>query len=322
MNYIILDMEWNQAKSSRAVVRKPVFLNGEVIQIGAVKLNENFEMTDKIKIAVKPKYYKSMNKKVAALTSITNDDIKNGISFAEASDKLRLWCGDDFLFMTWGPDDMGILFDNHILWGISYGWIPKCINVQDIFFNQIDNGNRQFSLTYAMEKLGIDGLNEHDALNDAVNTYLVCKKLDMKSGIENSKADIFDNFSDIVFREDSENVFKSKDAALRDIRTICFICPKCGEKMCGSDWASVNSSKVLGILRCKCGSSYAALLRFIKTQKGGCRVKRILYKFNDDFNALYFERIKIQTEKEEAFRMRRKHGKKKKSTADANTKNV
>lgn len=309
MNYIILDMEWNQAKSPGGVVRKPIFLNGEVIQIGAVKLNEKFEMTDKIKIAIKPKYYKRMNKKVAALTSITNEDIKNGISFEEASDKLRSWCGDNFLFMTWGPDDMGILFDNHILYGISYSWIPECINIQDLFFRQVDNASRQFSLNHAMEKLGIEGLHEHDALHDAVNTYLVCKRLDMKKGITDYKTDIFDKFSDIVFREDSERVYKSKNAALSDDRVISFICPRCGNKMLGADWALINSSKVLGILRCECQASYASLLRFVKMQKRGCRVKRILYKLNDDFNALYNEKIKIQTEKEEAFRRKSKRKK-------------
>lgn len=37
MNYIVFDMEWNQAFTNKRMVRTPVVLYGEIIQIGAVK---------------------------------------------------------------------------------------------------------------------------------------------------------------------------------------------------------------------------------------------------------------------------------------------
>ena len=44
MSYIVLDLEWNQAMSSNASVfnRLPIHLSGEIIQIGAVKLDDDF----------------------------------------------------------------------------------------------------------------------------------------------------------------------------------------------------------------------------------------------------------------------------------------
>ena len=54
MNYIILDMEWNQALSREKMVHTPLTLRGEIIQIGAVKTNERFELIDKTRIAVRP----------------------------------------------------------------------------------------------------------------------------------------------------------------------------------------------------------------------------------------------------------------------------
>ena len=76
MNYIVLDLEWNQPSSPRVMVKSPVSLKGEIIQIGAVKLDENLEIIDTFKIMVKPKYYRTMHKKVSRLTSITDDDLQ------------------------------------------------------------------------------------------------------------------------------------------------------------------------------------------------------------------------------------------------------
>lgn len=36
MEYIVMDMEWNQALTFSEMVKDPVFLAGEIIQIGAI----------------------------------------------------------------------------------------------------------------------------------------------------------------------------------------------------------------------------------------------------------------------------------------------
>ena len=43
MNYVVLDMEWNQAITYADMIKNPVFLTGEIIQIGAVMLNDEFQ---------------------------------------------------------------------------------------------------------------------------------------------------------------------------------------------------------------------------------------------------------------------------------------
>ena len=55
MQYIILDLEWDSAYS----VKHRRFLN-QILQIGAVRLNENFEVTDTFLETVKS----SISKKV------------------------------------------------------------------------------------------------------------------------------------------------------------------------------------------------------------------------------------------------------------------
>ena len=57
--YIIMDLEWNQARSARDVVsdRAGNKLYGEIIQVGAVKLNKENEICDEFKINIRPKFY-------------------------------------------------------------------------------------------------------------------------------------------------------------------------------------------------------------------------------------------------------------------------
>ena len=78
MNYIVLDLEWNQPFKTKQMIRKPVTLYGEIIQIGAVKLDENYHIVDTFKIMIKPVYYTRMCKKISKLTKITNQDLEYG----------------------------------------------------------------------------------------------------------------------------------------------------------------------------------------------------------------------------------------------------
>ena len=47
MHYVVMDLEWNQAMSSKSSVfnKLPIHLRGEIIEIGAVKLNEDMIST-------------------------------------------------------------------------------------------------------------------------------------------------------------------------------------------------------------------------------------------------------------------------------------
>ena len=87
MNYIVLDMEWNQpwpgSPSSRKVL--PVSIRGEIIQIGAVRVLEDQSIADEFQILIRPKYYQRLNKRVSKLTGIKEARLKaEGVSFPEA----------------------------------------------------------------------------------------------------------------------------------------------------------------------------------------------------------------------------------------------
>ena len=52
MNYVVVDLEWNQAMSSKSSVfnKLPIHLRGEIIEIGAVKLNDDLSVGEEFTI--------------------------------------------------------------------------------------------------------------------------------------------------------------------------------------------------------------------------------------------------------------------------------
>ena len=187
MYYITLDLEWNQAYAQKALaVQRQLSsrLRGEVIQIGAVKLDANMQPCGSYQIIVKPKYFKKLHRHVSELTGITQDQMDLGTSFPKAEASFKKWCGNDFVFLTWGPDDIPMLKENFNVHGIDSKWLERVYDLQVIFNRQTDGANRQRSLEYAMEYFEIpQRLPAHDALNDAYFTALVAAKLDVAAGI-------------------------------------------------------------------------------------------------------------------------------------------
>ena len=55
MDYIVLDMEWNQPWPGSPSAKKvlPVHIRGEIIQIGAVRVTEDQQVRDEFQVMVK-----------------------------------------------------------------------------------------------------------------------------------------------------------------------------------------------------------------------------------------------------------------------------
>lgn len=259
MNYIILDMEWNQAFDKSQMVTEPILLRGEIIEIGAVKTDENFNAIDAFKAYVSPKYYRIMNRHVEKITGITRSKLSGTEKFPQVFERFREWCGEDFRFITWGFDDIPMLTDNLKLHGLDSSWGKDFYNLQLIFKHQIDNSRLQWSLTDAMEKAGIplfeDGtpdielfscpsvpesdVHAHDAMCDALFTYEVCRRLDMNAGIA-GYAEINVSTHPLLGHKIFSNLQKPWD--LKNIRDITnnIPCPECGKPMTVSPWFSIS----------------------------------------------------------------------------------
>ena len=180
MNYIVFDMEWNQPPCAAAIkCRNGVELHGEIIQIGAARLDKDFKITDTLKIDVKPTAYKKIAKRIESITKISTETARRGCPFEEAMEKFRKWCGEGFCFLTWGSDDVKVLHDNLVFFGQQCSWIPQNnFDLQIIFDYLTQKKGRQFSLDFALEYYAIEVGNErHDAYNDAYYTALVCAEM-------------------------------------------------------------------------------------------------------------------------------------------------
>ncbi len=188
MYYITLDLEWNQAYAQKALAvqrRISARLRGEVIQIGAVKLDSNMRICGSYQVIVKPKFFKKLHRHVSQLTGITQEQMDRGMPLVDAERSFREWCGRDFVFLTWGPDDIPMLKENFYANGINSAWLDRFYDLQPIFNRQTDGDmKRQRSLEYAMEYFEIpQNLPAHDALNDAFFTAEVAMKLNVEDGI-------------------------------------------------------------------------------------------------------------------------------------------
>ena len=247
MNYIVLDMEWNQpwpgSPSSKKVL--PVPIRGEIIQIGAVRVNEAEDVLDEFQTMVKPKYYRHLNRRVSKLTGIKETRLRDeGIPFPEAIEKFRAWCGEDIIFLTWGFDDIGILKENLRLFGLPEDWCDRWYNAQMIFNAQTDGSTAQKALKTAMEIFGIEATRPaHDALGDAYHTALICAKLDLKRGAEEYTQALKSHENGFHGAElpgcIARKVFydyADRRAALSAMAGSENECPICGRKMLGSRW--------------------------------------------------------------------------------------
>ena len=84
MNYIVFDMDWNQPFSKESAIQSPIYLSGEIIQIGAIKLNEKAEAIDCIDLLIAPTFYKKLHHRIKKMTGITKEELQGKPRFKEA----------------------------------------------------------------------------------------------------------------------------------------------------------------------------------------------------------------------------------------------
>lgn len=282
MHYIVLDLEWNQPNRKEDLVTTPVRLHGEIIEIGAVKLNDAFETVDTFTCRVKPLHYTVMNYKVRALTGIRTADIKHQRPFPEAFEDLLAFCGEDCVLLTWGWDDLPMLQDNLVLHGLPVFRLPRVYNLQPIFASQITKENRQYSLSAAMECLGEPPFQAHNALSDALSTAAVCRHLDMETGLS--------DYADLTRSPKLPKIgrtFPSVKAALRDTEVNTLVCPECRKMIPCREWVPIRRLRFMALLSCPCGGDYKAYLYLIPNKDHTYRLFRRLFPLEEKDVAYY-----------------------------------
>ncbi len=303
MHYVVLDLEWNQAMSAKSSVynRLPIHLRGEIIQIGAVKLNEDMTPGEEFQIDVKPVYFRKMHYKVKKLTGIDTDRLKNAEGFTESMKAFREWCGDGCTFLTWGYDDKGILEQNIIIHDLDWDWIAGWVNLQLIYNMQTDGDRNQKALHTAMEHFGIEQTRvAHDALGDAYNTALVCSYLDMEKGL--AQYDEATKLLSMKTKKSSENGendgpaplehltfsgYAMRSQVFEDETVVKMHCPHCGADMNTCRWINQGDKRYMTIAECPEHGKFLARLKFRTAEDESWVANRIMYAADDEMLALY-----------------------------------
>ena len=301
MNYIVLDMEWNQpwpgSPSSKKVL--PVQIRGEIIQIGAVRVSEDQQVQDEFQVLIKPKYYRSLNRRVSKLTGIKESRLRDeGVSMNTAMAQFRQWCGEDVIFLTWGFDDITILRENLTLYGIDDSWITRWYNAQMIFNAQTDGSNSQKALKTAMEIFGIEASRPaHDALGDAYHTALICARLDLKKGAAEYESAVKSHVNGFHGAElpgcISRKVFydyADKREAMAAMTGAENVCPTCGRQMHGTRWFAQPGRRYMDLATCPDHGQFLIRIRLSDQPDGTIRVSRLTYEATSEAAEAYARR--------------------------------
>lgn len=190
MNFIVYDLEFNQDFSVRKGGRKksgpkscgpslrPCF---EVIQIGAIKLDQERNNTDRFNRLVKPTIYPEVSPFITELTGITTNQLSNEANFSEIyKDFIEFTSAEDPVLCVWGMADLKELYLNIEFHKLDRNLMPrKYINLQQ--YATLHFGmpkHRPVKLKTAAEQLKIPLLHPfHNAYYDAYYTAEIFKKL-------------------------------------------------------------------------------------------------------------------------------------------------
>jgi len=172
--HIVIDLEMNPVSKELKAVRR--FLLDEVIEFGAVKLDENYQPISEFQSYVKPQFG-VINKHITKLTGITNETVADKNLFADEFKNFFDWIGTwDMTLYSWSPSDIKQLkaeckykipdFDSSRL---ENQWI----DLQKVFDDKIGLHNN-LALKHAVGAMNRDFEGtEHTALADAANTAAI-----------------------------------------------------------------------------------------------------------------------------------------------------
>jgi inhibitor of KinA sporulation pathway (predicted exonuclease) len=171
LGYIIFDVEANARRYKTDIPQ-------QIIQIGAVKLNEALVEVDYFSQIIKPTHSPTLSHFSRMQTGITQDEIDCARGFEEVYQEFYDWCDMQHnLMICWGKEDIRFIKEDCILNGLEDHLPPGFIDIL-VRFRNYAKSNNDYSVVKALEYLEIEQIGEaHSALDDARNTSNIFKKI-------------------------------------------------------------------------------------------------------------------------------------------------
>ncbi|MBQ7581917.1 MAG: exonuclease domain-containing protein, partial [Lachnospiraceae bacterium] len=286
MNYIVLDLEWNQSSG-----KNDYELPFEIVEIGAVKLNRRFEIVDRFEQLIKPQIYRSMHFMTSRIIHLEKEELDKGRPFPEVMQEFLKWCGRNYIFCIWGTLDLTELQKNMCYYGmdeLSAGPL-KYYDIQKFFSLTYEDGKSRRALEYAVDYLHIDkDIPFHRAYSDAYYTAKVFMEIDKKDPAvekyvsydvfmvpQSKKEEVKVNFK--TYAKYISREFPDKSVALEDktvSSTRCYVCGRASKKRIR--WFSANGKHYYSLSYCKKHGYLKGKIRMKKTEDGNVYVVKTL----------------------------------------------
>lgn len=183
--YVIVDLEMcNVPKNNRT---KRFRWSNELIQIGAVLVDEDLEIIDKFMTYVKPEFGR-LDSHIEQLTGIKEHNLTNAPTAEEALEAFFTWVPDGAILVSWSENDeiqirrelkgKDIQISN--IEDKLEGWI----DCQKMFSDKL-NSPRRYRLLEALNIAAVDYKEQqHDGLIDAYNTALLFVKMERENVLQ------------------------------------------------------------------------------------------------------------------------------------------
>lgn len=308
MNYIIFDLEWNQCPPSESDKREK--LPFEIVEIGAVKLNENRDMISEFSELIKPQIYHEMHYITSKLIHLQMEQLEKGKPFKEVMEKFLEWCGDDCLFCTWGGLDLLELQRN-----MAYYDMPalsdrplKFYDIQKLFSLAYEDGKSRRTLEYAIDMMNIKkDIPFHRAFSDAYYTAKVFDNIEDPDVLEKFSFDTytipetkeqevyitFSNYDKYISRK-----FKDKAALMSCKDVNCTRCYKCKRNIKKKvNWFTPNGKHYYAVSSCFRHGLMKSKIRIRKTTDGVYAIKTDKYISKDEMKNIIEKRNQILEQK-------------------------
>ncbi|MEZ4884618.1 MAG: 3'-5' exonuclease [Chitinophagales bacterium] len=166
MRYIIVDLEatcWKTRSENSP---------NEIIEIGAVMVNESGESLSEFCQFIKPLKHPILSDFCKELTSITQAQVDNAQHFPEVLKAFQEWIGIDeheYVLCSWGFYDASQFKKDCQLWGLEKSWLKPHISVKHQYTVVKDLSKHQgMSGALDLEEIPLEGTH-HRGIDDARN---------------------------------------------------------------------------------------------------------------------------------------------------------
>ncbi|MBQ7653933.1 MAG: exonuclease domain-containing protein [Clostridia bacterium] len=264
MQFVVLDLEWNNVYGKKI----KSFFN-EIIEIGAVKLDEQLNICDEFSCLIKAQVGKKLRLNTRQITHLTNEDLENGVTFPRAISLFKKWIGsEETVTLSWGDGDVRTLIDNGKYFGLGeeVPYLQNYADLQKYFQRMIKRESKQqIGLKNAAELVGIDveNLSLHRALDDSRLAAECLKKIYDKKILEEYiyKCDA-DFYKRLRYKIKVISFIKNP---LVDKSYLKYKCEKCGGKAQQlTSWKYSNQYFRANFYCPKCDHAVTVMVRFRK----------------------------------------------------------